>query len=89
MIEWFSDSLYFISVNIAGVNIVNATEAIGTDVMKRVFDINFFGTVRVAQEVLPIMKKQRSGRIINMGSVHDLVGMNFFFFFINGVLRST
>ena len=53
---------------------MNVTEAISNDVMRRVFDINFFGTVRVIQEVLPIMKKQRSGRIINTGSVHGVVG---------------
>lgn len=71
--------VYFIihllsSVSIAGVNILNVTEAISLDVMKRVFDINFFGMVRVAQEVIPVMKKQRSGRIINMGSIHGLGG---------------
>ncbi|XP_030828865.1 retinol dehydrogenase 8 [Strongylocentrotus purpuratus] len=59
-------------ISIAGVNILNVTEAISLDVMKRVFDINFFGMVRIAQEVIPGMKKQRSGRIINMGSIHGL-----------------
>nr|XP_054765822.1 retinol dehydrogenase 8-like [Lytechinus pictus] len=59
-------------VNIAGVNLYNVTEAISLDVMKKVFDINFFGMVRVTQEVLPVMKRQRSGRIINMGSIQGL-----------------
>ncbi|XP_054766177.2 retinol dehydrogenase 8-like [Lytechinus pictus] len=61
-----------IIINIAGVNLYNVTEAISLEVMKKVFDINFFGTVRVTQEVLPVMKRQRSGRIINMGSIQGL-----------------
>ncbi len=32
-------------------------------------DVNYFGTVRVLQSVLPFMRKQRSGHIINMSSV--------------------
>ena len=70
----YISTFVFLSVNVAGVNCLNVTEATSNDVMRRVFDINFFGTVRVIQEVLPIMKKQRSGRIINTGSVHGVVG---------------
>ncbi|XP_072174736.1 retinol dehydrogenase 8-like [Diadema setosum] len=62
-----------ILINIAGLNLFDITEYISSRAMRRVFDVNFFGTVRVTQEVLPIMKQQRSGRIINMGSVHGLV----------------
>lgn len=36
---------------------------------KQLLDIDYFGTVRVTREVLPTMKKQGSGHIINMSSV--------------------
>ncbi|WP_194972667.1 SDR family NAD(P)-dependent oxidoreductase [Aquiflexum lacus] len=33
------------------------------------FDVNVFGLIRVTQKVLPLMRKNRNGRIINIGSV--------------------
>ena len=37
--------------------------------VKNVFDVNTFSVVRLAKAVVPIMAKQKSGRIINIGSV--------------------
>lgn len=49
-------------------------ESISMDEMKRVFETNFFGTVRMIKEVMPDMKKRRAGHIIVMSSVMGLQG---------------
>jgi short-subunit dehydrogenase len=41
--------------------------------MQQVFDTNFFGVVRVIQAVLPYMRKEKQGRIINIGSMLGLL----------------
>lgn len=41
--------------------------------MQQMFDTNFFGVVRVIQAVLPFMRKQKQGRIINIGSMLGLL----------------
>ncbi len=56
-------------VNNAGFGISGAVEFTETAEAQRQFDVNFFGTVRVNRAVLPVMRKQGFGRIINMSSV--------------------
>jgi short-subunit dehydrogenase len=41
--------------------------------MQQVFETNFFGVVRVIQAVLPYMRQQKQGRIINIGSMLGLL----------------
>ncbi|MEO7886511.1 MAG: SDR family NAD(P)-dependent oxidoreductase [Polaromonas sp.] len=40
---------------------------------QRLFDVNVFGVARVVNAVLPIMRKQKSGRIVNMSSILGLI----------------
>jgi NAD(P)-dependent dehydrogenase (short-subunit alcohol dehydrogenase family) len=56
-------------VNNAGGTIVGAIEETDTEQAQALFDVNFFGVVRVTRRVLPILRAQRSGRIVFMSSV--------------------
>lgn len=56
-------------VNNAGFGVFGAAEESSIAQAQALFDTNFFGLVRVTREVLPYLRAQRSGRIINIGSV--------------------
>src|SRR5213595_2747949 len=60
-------------VNNAGTGAAGAAEESSVALDQRVFDINFFGLVRMTKAVLPHMRAQASGRIINISSVLGLV----------------
>jgi NAD(P)-dependent dehydrogenase (short-subunit alcohol dehydrogenase family) len=56
-------------VNNAGFGVIGAAEESSTAQAQELFDTNFFGLVRVTREVLPHLRSQGSGRIVNVGSV--------------------
>jgi short-subunit dehydrogenase len=56
-------------VNNAGCSLIGAAEESSLDQARSLFDINVFGILRTTTEVLPIMRKQGQGRIINISSV--------------------
>ncbi|MFF1292573.1 MULTISPECIES: oxidoreductase [unclassified Streptomyces] len=56
-------------VNNAGVGSMGAAEETSLDQARTVFDTNVFGVMRMVNEVLPHMRAQRRGRIINVSSV--------------------
>jgi NADP-dependent 3-hydroxy acid dehydrogenase YdfG len=56
-------------VNNAGYGLTGAIEDVTDAAVKRIFDTNVFGLMHVAQAILPVMRKQRSGRILNISSV--------------------
>ena len=55
-------------VNNAGYGLNGAFEDLSMDEIKAQYETNFFGLVRVTQAVLPIMRKQKSGIIVNISS---------------------
>ena len=61
-------------VNNAGYVLTGAFEDIGIDEIKAQYETNLFGVIRVTQAVLPIMRKQGSGRIINISSGAGRIG---------------
>ena len=64
-------------VNNAGFGISGAVEFTETKDAERQFDVNFFGMVRMNKAVIPIMRKQGSGRIISMSSVAAPIAIPF------------
>ncbi len=56
-------------VNNAGIGYFGAIEESEDDEVRRMFEINFWGLANVTKEVLPIMRKQKSGHIINISSL--------------------
>jgi NAD(P)-dependent dehydrogenase (short-subunit alcohol dehydrogenase family) len=59
-------------VNNAGIGYFAAIEESEEAEVRRMFDINFFGLAKMIQEVLPQMRKQRSGHILNISSIGGL-----------------
>lgn len=61
-------------VNNAGYALTGAFEDIGIDEIEAQYETNVFGVIRVTQAVLPIMRKQGSGRIVNISSGAGRIG---------------
>lgn len=60
-------------VNNAGIGYFGAIEECEEREVRRMFDINFFGLANVTHAVLPVMRAQRSGHILNIASIGGLV----------------
>ena len=64
-----------ILINNAGVGITGPLEEIPTEEIKNNFEINFFGPIEVIKAVLPQMRSQKSGLIINITSIAGYMGL--------------
>ena len=62
-------------INNAGVGITGPLEEIPTSEIKNNFETNFFGPIEVMKAVLPHMRQQKSGLIINITSIAGYMGL--------------
>lgn len=60
-------------VNNAGIGLLGGAEESTVQQAKAVFDVNVFGTMRMTNAVLPAMRQQRKGRIVNLSSILGLI----------------
>jgi NAD(P)-dependent dehydrogenase (short-subunit alcohol dehydrogenase family) len=63
-----------ILVNNAGFGLFGALEDQRIEDIKKQFETNLFGAIRTIQQVLPIMRKQRNGTIVNISSLAGCIG---------------
>ena len=62
-------------VNNAGYSLVGTVEEASVDEVRAVFDANLFGTLRVIQAVLPLLREQGSGHLLGVSSSLGVVTM--------------
>jgi NAD(P)-dependent dehydrogenase (short-subunit alcohol dehydrogenase family) len=62
-------------VNNAGYGLFSPLEDVTLDQVKEQFETNFFGAIRVMHEVMPTMRRQRVGTIVNVSSLVGRVGL--------------
>lgn len=62
-------------VNNAGIGVAGAAEESSAAQVQQLFDTNFFGLVRLTAEVLPYLRRQGAGRVINISSVLGFLPM--------------
>lgn len=66
-----------ILINNAGVGISGALEEIPAEEIQNIFQTNFFGVITIIKEILPQMRKQKNGLIINITSIAGYMGLPF------------
>jgi NAD(P)-dependent dehydrogenase (short-subunit alcohol dehydrogenase family) len=71
-------------VNCAGFGIAGSVEDTSLDEAKSQLETNFFGVLRVCKAVLPVMRRQQSGLIINISSIAGVVSLPFQGFYSAG-----
>jgi len=78
-INSFSDRLFKeinkldILINNAGFLVAGIAEEIPIELGRKQFETNFWGTIKVTNAILPHFRKQKSGKIITLGSIVGLV----------------
>jgi len=62
-------------INNVGVGQYGYPSEVDTEISKRMFDVNVFAPLALSQLVIPVMRKQKSGIIVNIGSVGGKVSL--------------
>ena len=74
--HWYT-LLYSTAVNNAGIGAFTVVECTPMSLAKELFEVNYFGALRLIQAVLPNMKARQGGHIINNSSTMGVVGTPF------------
>ncbi len=61
-------------INNAGSSLGGPIEETPVEQARKLFETNFWGVVKVTKAILPLMREQRSGKIITTGSLSGLIG---------------
>ena len=64
--------------NIAGQGSLGALEEFSSEQIRKQFEVNFFGVLEMTREILPVMRKQKSGHILNLTSIGGLASVGGF-----------
>jgi NAD(P)-dependent dehydrogenase (short-subunit alcohol dehydrogenase family) len=56
-------------INNAGYGLIGGVEQVELDRVRESFETNVFGTLALIQEVLPVMRRQRAGHIVNISTI--------------------
>lgn len=62
-------------VSNAGVSLIGLSECSSLEQVRRLFEVNYFGTLRLSRAVLPGMRKRRSGLVVHLSSMGGRVAM--------------
>ncbi|HEU5400626.1 MAG TPA: SDR family NAD(P)-dependent oxidoreductase [Terriglobales bacterium] len=62
-------------VNNAGFGLVDSIQRMDMNACRKMFDTNLFGAIQCTQNVIPVMRQQGSGCIINVSSVAGFIGV--------------
>ncbi|WP_096156813.1 MULTISPECIES: SDR family oxidoreductase [Bacillus] len=62
-------------INNAGFAVGGFTEDVSIEEYKMQFEVNFLGVIRVTNVLLPIMRKQKTGKIVNISSISGVLGL--------------
>lgn len=65
-------------VNNAGVGLFGGAEESSLAQAQALFNVNVFGVIRMTNAVLPIMRRQGKGRIVNLSSAHGFIPAPYF-----------
>ncbi|MFM6935900.1 MAG: SDR family NAD(P)-dependent oxidoreductase [Flavobacteriales bacterium] len=64
-------------INNAGQSQMGPAEEISNDKVREIFEVNFFGTLSLTKKILGVMRKRRSGKVINIGTLSGTFAMPF------------
>lgn len=64
-------------INLASIVVEGAVEEVTVEEAKTLFEANYFGMLRLVHAVLPIMRRQGGGKIINVSAITGVIAIPF------------